>query len=257
MQPSIFISHGSPMLAIQQQPARQFLIELGRELAEPSAILVASAHFETAHPTLTETVRPDTIHDFLGFPPELYDIRYPAPGAPEIAQDIVNTLRGAGIDARTSHRGLDHGAWVPLMLMYPKANVPVVELSVMVQRTPEYHFRIGQALRELRSKNILIVGSGGATHNLHEYFRGHSGSLNEDPAWLGAFEEWLHEKLSAGEVDELLHYRERAPFAHEAHPTEEHFLPLFVAMGAGTTPQGNRIHMSRDRILTMDAYRFD
>jgi len=256
MQPSIFISHGSPMIAVEDHPARRFLIDLGKRLEKPKAILIVSAHYDTLHPTLAAVDRPETIHDFGGFPRDLYEIQYPAPGAPETANQIMNSLRAAGFSAETQDRGLDHGAWIPLLLMFPEADVPVIELSVMTQRGPNYHFKLGQALQELRRENILVIGSGGATHNLHEFFRRVSGEPNTEPTWLTPFEDWLIDRIEAGATEDLLEYRERAPYAVQAHPTEEHFLPLFVAMGAGDSPVGRRIHSSRDLVLTMDAYEF-
>ncbi len=255
MQPSLFISHGSPMIAIEDQPVRRFLRDLGPRLAPPAAIVVVSAHFDMADPTVTAGERPETIHDFGGFPRALYEIQYPAQGSPAVAARAVELLRDAGFAAVGSDRGLDHGAWIPLLLMFPDADIPVVELSVMTRRAPDYHYALGCALREIRREGVLVIGSGGATHNLHEYFRRGDGS-DASPDWLDAFEDWLVDRLEAGAVDDLLDYRNAAPSARLAHPTEEHLLPLFVAMGAGDGDTGQRIHTSRDRVLTLDAWRF-
>ncbi|HEX5339463.1 MAG TPA: class III extradiol ring-cleavage dioxygenase [Gammaproteobacteria bacterium] len=247
--PALFVSHGSPMLALDTaNPAHAFLQGLGASLPRPTAILVISAHWETSTPQITGAEHLDTIHDFYGFPEPLYALRYAAAGAHALAKDIA-ALPGlsAGVDLV---RGLDHGAWVPLRLMYPQADIPVLQLSLQTPLGPAHHLQLGIALRSLREQGVLIIGSGGATHNLREYF--HAGGDHQP---YEDFAAWLHDSLMRDDRDALLNYRQRAPQAARNHPTEEHFLPLFVALGAGGA-QAERLHHSFDRTLCMDAYAF-
>ncbi|HEV8263112.1 MAG TPA: class III extradiol ring-cleavage dioxygenase [Burkholderiales bacterium] len=256
--PAIFVSHGAPLLAIQPGPAREFLSGLGKTLGKPEAILTVSAHWESGDAVVGAPARPETIHDFYGFPDELYRIKYPAPGAPELAVRVRSLLGENGIDARVQPtRGLDHGAWVPLMLMYPDADVPVTQLAVQTALGPVHHLKLGEALRGLRDEGVLILGSGGATHNLREFGRHPEGAA--PPQWVTGFQEWLAQTIESGKSNELLRYRSLAPDAARNHPTEEHFLPLFVPAGAGSPGvAGKRIHRSHTfGILAMDAYRFD
>ena len=173
MFPSIFISHGSPMLGLTESPARSFLMGLGKQLGRPRAILVASAHWETPTATLNAVAVNDTIHDFSGFPPELYAMRYPAPGAPELAEQASDLLCAAGLASRIDRaRGLDHGAWVPLALMYPEADIPVLQVSLQGRLGPAHHFQLGRALAPLREQDVLVIGSGSFTHDLSRIRRG-------------------------------------------------------------------------------------
>lgn len=247
--PTLFISHGSPMLALDEtSPAHVFLKGLGASLPRPRAILVISAHWETAAPRITGAGHLDTIHDFYGFPEPLYDLRYPASGNHALAIDIARLLGPpAGVDVI---RGLDHGAWVPLRLMYPDADIPVLQLSLQTPLGAAHHLRVGDLVKPLTEQGVLIIGSGGATHNLREYFHPAGGYASYD-----AFSAWLHDTLTRTDRDALLDYRRRAPEAARNHPTEEHFLPLFVALGAGGT-KAERLHHSFDRSLCMDAYIF-
>jgi 4,5-DOPA dioxygenase extradiol len=243
MLPALFVSHGSPNLIGEDTPAREFLAGLGASLGRPSAIVVASAHWETAVPELTAAAQPETIHDFYGFPEPLYRLRYPAPGNPGLAAWAAALLEGAGIQAATeARRGLDHGAWSPLLLMYPKADIPVVELSVQHGQSPAHHIAVGRALAPLRHDNVLVMGSGGAVHNLRMLVRGRPG----DPvAWARDFDEWLDTQLGEGDDAALAAYRREAPGAVQAHPRDEHLLPVFVAYGAGGPgARGRRIHDS-------------
>jgi 4,5-DOPA dioxygenase extradiol len=256
--PSLFLSHGAPTLPLVDTPARDFLTHLAPMLDRPKAILVISAHWETDKPTVSSVQWNETIHDFRGFPRALYDLRYPAPGAPDLASNIASRLREAGFDADIdSHRGLDHGAWVPLLLAYPNADIPVLQLSVQPHQGPEHHFRIGRALASLQQEGVLIVGSGSFTHDLSE-FRGHEAN-DASPDWVNSFADWIDAALNEGRTDDLLHYRERAPFAEKNHPTEEHLLPLFTALGAGgALTAAERLHASSTySVLRMDVYAFD
>lgn len=256
--PSLFISHGSPMLAIQDSPARQFLQQLGASLPRPKAVLVASAHWETqGAPAVSMAAHPSTIHDFGGFPRALFEIDYPAPGAPAAADRAAGLIGEAGISVnRSADRGLDHGAWVPLRLMYPEADVPVFQLSILRGAPPSAHEKLGRALSALRDEGVLIIGSGSLTHNLYE-FRG-QGIDAPVPAWVSDFGAWMNTMLNNQQREALLDYRRKAPFAERNHPTEEHLLPLFVAMGAaGEEAKAERIHASYEYgVLAMDVYAF-
>lgn len=258
--PALFVSHGSPMLAIQDGPAHRFLAGLGDRLGRPRAIVIATAHWETAAPMVSGAPRPETIHDFGGFPRALYEIQYPAPGEPALAARTAALLSGAGFGASVDPRhGLDHGAWMPLYLAYPAADVPVVALSIQPHLGPEHHFRVGRALRPLRDEGVLIVGSGALTHNLRAFF-GPKVATEGDTAqpWVQAFADWIAEAVAEGRTGDLLAYRGAAPYARENHPTDEHLLPLFVALGAGTPEVGGEIlHRSHDHgIIAMDSYAF-
>jgi 4,5-DOPA dioxygenase extradiol len=238
-QPTLFLSHGSPMQAVQDTETSRAWQDLGGRLTRPDAILMASAHWETSLPMVTGSPKPETIHDFGGFPAELYEIEYAAPGAPALAARAVSLLKDAGITAGIDGgRGLDHGAWVPLRWMYPDANIPVVQLALQPARGTAHHLALGRALAPLSHQNVLIVGSGHTTHNLREFFvdRGRRGA-----SYATAFAQWVDDRIAGDDVDALVDYRERAPEAVRAHPTDEHFLPIFVALGAaGERPRSER-----------------
>jgi 4,5-DOPA dioxygenase extradiol len=254
--PAVFVSHGAPTLAIDSADrTHQFLKGFGPQLGKPQSVLLVSAHWEQQIPTVSAAIKPETIHDFGGFPDVLYEMRYPAAGAPELAERVSTLLASAGIAARiNSARGLDHGAWVPMSLMYPHADVPVAQLSVQTALGGEHHLALGQALRPLRDEGVLILGSGSLTHNLGEL--DWSGAAANMPAWASEFQEWVLEAVVHDRQDELAKYRSRAPHAARNHPTEEHFLPLLVALGAGG--KGSRVHTDVCfGTLAMDAYRFE
>jgi 4,5-DOPA dioxygenase extradiol len=255
--PALFLSHGSPMHAVQPGAAGAAWTALGRRLPRPRAVLVASAHWETSVPMLTGSRRPETIHDFGGFPPELYRLTYAAPGAPEVAAQAVALLKDAGIAAGVDGcRGLDHGAWVPLRWMYPDADVPVVQLSLQPALGTAHHLRLGRALAALADDDVLVIGSGHMTHNLRDWMA--NPRRHEPLRYAAAFAEWVGERLRARDGDALLAYREQAPEAVRAHPTEEHFLPLFVAWGAaGSDPDAQRVADGFEAgALAMDAFVF-
>lgn len=246
------------MLAISDSPARRFLLELGKTLPRPKAILVASAHWESmGGPAVSLAPLPETIHDFGGFPAELFAMQYPAPGAPDTAVRAAELLEKSGFSVKSSaNRGLDHGAWVPLRLMYPEADIPTTQISVLRNGTPAEHERIGKALAILRGEGVLVIGSGSLTHNLYE-FKG-QGIDAPVPSWVSDFGAWMMTALRDNQREALLDYRARAPYAAQNHPTEEHLLPLFVAMGAaGEGARAERIHASFEYgILAMDVYAF-
>jgi 4,5-DOPA dioxygenase extradiol len=257
--PTLFVSHGSPTLAIEDSPAREFLKEYGKTLGKPRAIVIASAHFGTARPAVDGDAKPGMIYDFRGFPDELYRVVYPAPGDPLVAVKVAGLLQAAGFaPAVVKDRGYDHGTWVPLSLLYPDADVPIVQLSVQPQLGAQHHFNVGRALASLKGEDILVIGSGTASHNLHEFFRGGYGADSPTPEWVSSFDQWVRAKAEAGAVEDLVNYRERAPHARDNHPSEEHFVPFHVALGAaGERAKAELVHSSHHNgVLTMDAYAF-
>ncbi len=207
-------------------------------------------------PMVTGAEHPETIHDFQGFPKALYELRYAASGNPILAHRVQSLLTASGFSTSVDAvRGFDHGAWNPLLLMYPEANIPVIELSVQPHKDARWHYRIGQALAPLRKENILIIGTGNLTHNLREAFRGHHATT---PAWVSKFAQWVAECVAKGDVEMLLDWHIHAPYAQENHPTPEHFLPFFVALGAAAvSPHAKRLHENTAMgVLAMDAYAF-
>ncbi len=249
MIPALFVSHGAPTLPFDAIAARAFLQGLGASLERPRGIVIATAHWETAAPAVAKVAVNDTIHDFQGFPQALYDLRYPAPGDAALS-DRVAALTGASVD---TGRGLDHGAWVPLLLMYPAHDIPVVQIAVQPQLGVAHHIALGRALKPLRDEGMLVIGSGSFVHNLRRLDR--RGPDAPEPDWSRAFADWMDTALLARDDAALIHYRDRAPFAREAHPEDEHLLPLFVAYGAGDAAQ--RLHSSHTfGSLRMDAYGF-
>jgi 4,5-DOPA dioxygenase extradiol len=257
MLPSVFVSHGAPTLPLDGCPAREFLRGLGAALPRPRAVLAVSAHWDNAAPAVNRVAVNDTIHDFYGFPEALYRLRYAAPGSAELAGRTQQLLSAAGFEPGTDNaRGLDHGAWVPLMLMYPQADVPVVQLSIQSHLGPEHHLKLGQALAALRDEDVLVLGSGGYTHNLRALDRWRLDG--PERPWVGDFSDWIHGALTEGRTGDLTAYRRLAPHAAEAHPEEDHFMPLFVALGAGGEGAGvTRLHRSTTfGSLRMDAYAF-
>lgn len=256
--PSLFVSHGAPTLAIKPSPAHDFLKGLAGQLPRPDAILVATAHWETDNPAVSAAPQPPMIYDFFGFPKPLYEVVYAPPGDPARAQAIKSRLQAAGFVATIDDaRGLDHGTWTPLCLAYAAADIPVLQLSVQRQRNMAHHIAVGRALAPLRAEGVLVIGSGGVTHNLSEWRKYRDQDRN--PAFVTDFADWLNETLAEGREEDLVRYRERAPEAVRNHPTDEHFLPLGVAYGAaGAQPKATRLHHGVEQsILAMDAYRFD
>jgi len=227
-------------------------------LPKPRAVLVASAHWETSLPMLGGAERPETIHDFSGFPPGLYRLQYAAPGSPALAQQVAEVLKAAGhAPSVNGCRGLDHGAWVPLRWMYPEHDVPVVQVSVQPSLGTQHHLRLGEALAPLADDGVLVIGSGHVTHNLRDWALHRNDAAPLD--YAVQFADWLHGRLASGDRDAVLDYRARAPSATRAHPSEEHFLPLFIAWGAaGHAPRVTRVHRAVEgAALSMDAYLFD
>ena len=251
--PILFLSHGSPMHAIQPGAVRAVWEGIARDLPRPKAILISSAHWETDIPALTSAAKPETIHDFHGFPKPLYEIQYPAPGSPEVALKAFQLLEKENLKPVVDlARGLDHGAWSPLLHMYPKADVPVVQVAVQTPLGPRHHVNVGRALAPLAREGVLVIGSGHMTHNLRD--RGNNGPA----VYASEFQSWVKERIEAHDIDSLVNYRELNPHGVRSHPTDEHFLPLFFALGAaGENYKAERLY---DKIemgaLAMDAYRF-
>ncbi|MGG1664302.1 dioxygenase family protein [Brevibacillus sp. NRS-1366] len=247
MMPSLFIAHGAPLLAIENNVYTEALNHLPNLLPRrPRAIVMFSAHWEAFEQTVGSVDTFPTIHDFGGFPQELYEIQYPAKGDMEIAKETAELLEKAGVPVSlNTTRGLDHGHWVVLQHIYPDADVPVVALSVNPNLTIEQQYAIGKALSPLRAKDVLIIGSGGTIHNFSYIdMRETSGGAFE---WALEFEEWLQETLTEWKVDDLANFRMRAPHADKAVPVygSEHFVPLVYAMGAADDVRfAKRLHMS-------------
>lgn len=259
--PSLFLSHGSPMMALEDSAARRFLTELGPELdrahGRPSAVLIASAHWEAPELAFTTAARLPTIHDFGGFPQALYDCRYEPPGAVEAVGKAAALLSAAGVKVHADPvRGLDHGAWVPLMLMYPEADVPMAQISIQTPLGAAHQLAVGRLLAPLRDEGILVVGTGNITHNLREMDRRSPDSDAHD--WVKDFAGWVKDALDEGRTDDLVEWQSRAPHARRSHPSDEHFLPLFTALGAGGEgTRAERIHTSYSYAsLAMDMYAF-
>lgn len=254
MLPSLYISHGSPMLALYPGASGPALERLAKTLPRPKAIVVVSAHWASHDLRVSSAMHPETWHDFSGFPPALHQVQYPAPGNPELAEQIVQLLNASGLPAQTdAKRPFDHGTWVPLHLMYPQADIPVVQVSLPVKHGPALQVKIGEALRVLREQNILLIGSGSITHNLAELDRDAGPEVIEP--WAQDFRDWMVEALVANDEPALLGYRQLAPNAVRNHPTDEHLLPLFFARAAGDTFRLEHCGFTLG-VLGMDIYSF-
>lgn len=256
--PSLFVSHGSPTVLIDGDPARSAWGALAASLPRPRAVVVMSPHWLTTGPRVASVTRHRTLHDFAGFPPALYAFDYPAPGEPALAEAVGERLVAAGLPAEVVHReDIDHGAWVPLLSMYPGADVPVVQMAVQPRLGPGHHYALGAALSGLRDEEILVLGSGALTHNLREVQM--QSRTAPVPPWVSELARWLDDRLRAGDAAALLDYRRLAPHAERNHPTEEHLLPLFFALGAaGPRARADRVHAGfAYGAVAMHAYRFD
>jgi len=256
----IFVSHGAPTLAAPRIPgereAAQRLGEIGKAMPRPTAIVVASAHWPTADPRVGGSERPSTVHDYSSFPEDLYKLSYPAPGAPDIARRVTGLISEVGFSAAmVSAQGLDHGMWVPLRHLFPAADIPVVPLSIQAHLDPAHHFVLGRALQPLTEEGVLVLGSGGAVHNLREIaWRGSSPT----DSWAQGFDDWLARTLAEGRLEEAVAVSLKAPEYKRAHPTLEHLLPLYVALGAaGARARGEALHRGFALgNLSLAAYRF-
>lgn len=260
--PVLFLSHGSPMFALEPGSTGPALVAWAAAQAPASrlrGIVIMSPHWMTRGIGVMTSPQPQTLHDFGGFPQALYQLQYPAAGDPLLAQQVLGLLQSAGLPSGADpDRPFDHGTWVPLMHMYPEANVPVVQVSLPAYVPPADIYAIGQALAPLREEGVLLMGSGGMTHNLRELRR----VAGPTEPYVAAFTGWVEETLQAGDLTALLDYRARAPFAERAHPTDEHFLPIYFALGAanwGQSPQVKPDYISHEVVfssLSMDALSF-
>lgn len=249
--PTLFVSHGAPTLILERSAGRDFLAGLGRRIGRPKAVLAVSAHWMTAAPAVSGAEQPETVHDFYGFPDDLYRLRYPAPGAPELAARVAELVPGCAIDPG---QGLDHGAWVPLMLMYAEADIPVAQFAVQPRHSAADHLALGRALAPLAFEGVLVLASGGAVHNLRDF---RMGSDTAAP-WAHGFARWLDDTLAAGNARAIADWKAACPEARLAHPTDEHFLPLPVAVGAaGEGFRTERLHAGFEHgSIGMHAYAF-
>lgn len=228
--PVLFISHGAPTFALEPGLSGPKLTELGRTLAPIQAILIVSPHWMTRGDIrVSGTEQPETIHDFGGFPRALYELQYPAKGHPELATRAAALLRDAGLNVKIDpHRGLDHGAWVPMRYLFPDAQVPVFQVSLPYPLSAKQALSLGRALQPLRNEGVLLVGSGSITHNLSEFRTvGHS-----EASYVSEFVQWVRKAVVTGNIAALTEYVGLAPHASRAHPSDEHFMPLLVALGA-------------------------
>ncbi len=253
--PALFISHGSPMMAVDAGEVANAMHRMSINLPQPHAIIVVSAHWESDALEVSTASRPETWHDYTGFPKELFQIRYPAPGSPALAERIIHLLNDRGFDAHgNALRPRDHGVWAPLLHLYPEAGTPIIQISIPRTFSPEQLFNLGQALISLRSQQILLIGSGSITHNLSELlFRDQYAAA---PDWASRFKNWMIQKLNTSDYGAVLNWKFEAPNAQQNHPTDEHLKPLFFVMGAGS--RFSVVHSSFTMgSLGMDIYRFD
>ncbi|WP_027013826.1 dioxygenase family protein [Comamonas composti] len=286
--PVLYVSHGSPMFALEPGQTGPALGRWGQALVQaygrPRAVVLLSPHWMTQGLEVMTAARPATWHDFGGFPEALYALQYPAPGAPQLAHELLQRLLAAGLPAHANpERPMDHGAWVPLRHLFPEADVPVLQISLPAGFDTPQVYALGQAVAGLREQGVLIVGSGSMTHNLAEFRQlrpagqlllksGQAMNANPNPGaddqavggdsdclpYVREFSRWIEQHLRQADVSALLDYRARAPHAHRAHPTQEHFLPLFFALGAAADQAGVR-YLSREvmyQTLAMDAMVF-
>lgn len=254
--PTVFISHGPPTLLLENIPAREFLKDLGKTYRNVNAVLCISAHWITSKPTVNAVDMNDTIHDFYGFPSELYQLEYPAMGSTELAQTTADLINSGGLQCKIDYkRGLDHGAWVPFMLMYPDMKVPVFQLSIQQHMDPKAHLVLGNTIKSLRNEGVLILGSGGAVHPLG-YAPLRPGAKTDQ--WAYDFDSWLTKSVTQGDNSAIINYNSVAPYPERAHPYPDHYMPLITAMGAaGDGANGEIIHHSwfwGD--MGMGAYKF-
>ena len=257
--PTLFVPHGAPTFALRPGVAGAALVALAQQVERPKAIIVISPHWETREPTVGSATDLETIYDFGGFPSELYTLKYPAHSDATLAHQVAQQLQDAGYAAPIDpHRGLDHGAWVPLRMMYPAADIPVIPLSVKSHAGAAYHYALGQALQPLAEQGFLIIGTGSITHNLRDYMVCVHNNL-PTPDYVTRFADWVDAQLKANDIRRLLDYRKTSQDAAQAHPTEDHFMPFFVALGAaGNNAKAERFYTGvDDLVIAMDGYCFE
>ncbi|MDB5947520.1 MAG: Extradiol ring-cleavage dioxygenase, class enzyme subunit [Ramlibacter sp.] len=261
--PALFISHGAPLFAIEPGESGPALTRLGQRLRDASqaplrGVVIMSPHWMAPLPAVMSNPKPTTWHDFGGFPQALYQLGYPAAGAPELADEVTRLLRAQGIEAQPDpQRPFDHGAWVPLMHLFPQADVPVVQVALPAGWGPAQVYAMGQALQPLRERGVLVIGTGSMTHNLSEFF----GGERQPEPYVTEFSRWIEAAIERGDLAALLDYRRQAPHARRAHPGDDHFLPLFFALGAGGFGAGDKAvrpgYVTREvmyGILAMDSF---
>ncbi len=254
----LFVPHGAPTFALNPGAAGAAMSAITQKLPPPRAIVVVSPHWDTRIPTVGTATQLETIHDFYGFPQELYQMQYRATGCPEVAKEVVLALQAAGFEVnQDSEHGLDHGAWQPLRQMFPDADIPIVPLSMQMQGGPAHAYQIGQALSTLTDKNIWVIASGNITHNLRDWQVAASTS-GQTPSYVHSFADWVEDKLKTHDVQALLNYRQLSADGRQAHPSEDHLLPLFVALGAaGHAAQPEAFYRGvSDYVIAMDGYAF-
>jgi 4,5-DOPA dioxygenase extradiol len=260
--PVLFVSHGSPMFALEKGSTGPALQAWAQALpSKPRGIVIMSPHWMARSPLVMTNPTPQTWHDFGGFPEPLYQLQYPAKGDAALGQQVLGLLQAAGISAQAdAQRPFDHGAWVPLMHLFPAADIPVVQVALPSSYTPASLMAVGAALKSLRGEGVLIVGSGSMTHNLGEFMQGRP-TLTAPPApYVGEFSRWIESMVTQADKEAMLHYRSQAPHAVRAHPTDEHFATIYFALGAGGWGDGAAVktsYLSREvmySILAMDAF---
>ena len=254
MTPVLYVSHGAPLFALEPGISGAALQSFAQGLAaRPKAVVIMSPHWMPRNPSVMTSAQPATLHDFGGFPDALYQLQYPAPGAPALAARVIELLANAGITAQgDAQRPLDHGAWVPLMHMFADAQVPVLQVALPQRAGPREVYAMGAALQSLREQDVLLIGSGGMTHNLGEF----AGPGVPTAPYALEFSRWVEAQIAAGDIEALWDYRQRAPHAQRAHPSEDHFMPLFFALGAGG-PGSQAHYLSREVLygmLAMDSF---
>ncbi len=254
--PTLFVSHGAPLFAVDAGETGPALRAWAQSLpAEPPlrGVVILSPHWMARTPAVMTTAQPQTWHDFGGFPSALYELQYPAPGNPDLAHEVLELIHSAGIATQADGtRPFDHGAWVPLMHLFPKADVPVVQIALPVGWGPAQVYALGAALQSLRASGVLVMGSGSITHNLGEF----RGGAQATAPYVTEFARWVESALERGDKAALLDYRSLAPHAHRAHPSDDHFLPIFFAMGAAGE-DARPSYLSREvmyGMLAMDAF---
>ena len=256
--PTLFVPHGAPTFALDPGAAGAVMIDVAAALPKPLAIVIISPHWDTDVVSVGSAETLATIHDFYGFPQALYELIYPATGSLKASHEVIAAIAEAGLPVvEVPSQGLDHGAWIPLRLMFPNADVPVIPVSVQSHLGVQGAYTLGRALAPLVGQGFLVIGSGNTTHNLGDY-RSARQNGGKAPAYVHTFPDWLGEKIMQHDISALLDYRQQAPDAMRAHPSDEHLQPLYVALGAaGHMPHIERLHTGiSDYVLAMDAYAF-
>lgn len=255
---AVFVPHGAPTFALDPGAAGAAMSQLARQLSTPRAIIVVSPHWDTAVPTVSTATQLETIYDFYGFPEALYRIKYPATGCPEGAQEVVAALQKRFDHVATDPtRGLDHGAWTPLRQMFPDADIPIIAVSNQSHAGTAHALAMGEALEELTHKGFLVIGSGNITHNLGDY-RMAAMQGGQTPAYVQCFADWVESELTNHHVQRMIDYRQHSREGVRSHPTEDHLLPLFVAMGAaGKDANAKAFYRGiSSYVIAMDGYTF-